>query len=105
MRFQFGPCRLGVMSSFPKFLSRLVLAGLAWKRTNPGPPLHDVHLRNKGPSSWKSIKILGRDDVAPFSYPIEMGVWRVVMPGWAVMAEVRCAEPSVERSAADRRAA
>jgi uncharacterized protein YeaO (DUF488 family) len=42
-------------------------------------------------------------DVAPNFYPAAIGVWPSVMPGWAVMA-VRGAEPSVERSAADRRA-
>jgi len=45
------------------------------------------------------------NDVAPFSYPIGIGVWRVAMPCWAVRSAVRCAEPSVEHSAADRRAA
>jgi hypothetical protein len=45
-----------------------------------------------------------QDDVAPNFYPTAIGVWRSVMPSWAVMAAVRGAEPSVERSAADRRA-
>jgi hypothetical protein len=45
------------------------------------------------------------DDVAPNFYPAAIGVWRSVMPSWAVMAAVCEAEPSVERSAADRRAA
>jgi hypothetical protein len=44
-------------------------------------------------------------DVAPNFYPAAIGVWRSVIPSWAVMAAVRGAEPSVERSAADRRAA
>ena len=44
-------------------------------------------------------------DVAPNLYPAAIGVWRSVMPSWAVMAAVCEAEPSVERSAADRRAA
>jgi hypothetical protein len=48
---------------------------------------------------------LDRGDVAPNFYPAAIGVWRSVMPSWAVMATVREAEPSVERSAADRRAA
>src|SRR5262245_30109107 len=43
-------------------------------------------------------------DVAPNFYPAAIGVWPSVVPGWAVMAAVRGAEPSVERSAADRRA-
>ena len=53
------------------------------------------------------LRAAGRSpsDVAPFSYPIGIGVWRVAMPCWAVSSAVRCAEPSVERSAADRRAA
>jgi hypothetical protein len=46
-----------------------------------------------------------RCDVAPNFYPAAIGVWRSVMPSWAVMAAVREAEPSVERSAADRHAA
>jgi len=44
-------------------------------------------------------------DVAPNSYPAAIGVWRSTLPIWAVMAAVREAEPSVERSAADRRSA
>ena len=44
-----------------------------------------------------------RPDVAPNFYPAAIGVWPSVVPGWAVMAAVRGAEPSVERSAADRR--
>jgi hypothetical protein len=36
---------------------------------------------------------------------LAIGVWRSVMPSWAVMAAVCEAEPSVERSAADCRAA
>ena len=44
-------------------------------------------------------------DVAPNFYPAAIGVWRSVMPSWEVMAAVCEAEPSVERSAADRRAA
>ena len=46
-----------------------------------------------------------RDDVAPNFYPAAIGVWPSSMPCWAVMAAVRGVEPSVERSAADRRAA
>jgi hypothetical protein len=42
-------------------------------------------------------------DVAPNFYPVAIGVWRSVMLCWAVVA-VRGAEPSAERSAADRRA-
>jgi hypothetical protein len=42
-------------------------------------------------------------DVAPNFYPAGTGVWQV-MPCWAVMGAVRGAEPSGERSAADRRA-
>ena len=44
-------------------------------------------------------------DVAPFFYPIGIRVWAWVMPSWAVGAAIRGAEPSVERSVADRRAA
>src|SRR5438445_9184773 len=44
-------------------------------------------------------------DVAPNFYPTVIGVWGSVMPCWAVMAAVRGAEPSLERSAADRRTA
>ena len=44
-------------------------------------------------------------DVAPSFYPATIGVWSSVMPCWAVVAAVRGAKPSVERSAADRRAA
>ena len=44
-------------------------------------------------------------DVAPNFYPSTIGVWTSVMPCWAVVAAVREAEPSVERSAADRRCA
>jgi hypothetical protein len=44
-------------------------------------------------------------DVAPNFYPAAIGVWTLVMPCWAVVAAVRGAEPSVERSAADRRCA
>jgi uncharacterized protein len=44
-------------------------------------------------------------DVAPNFYPVAIGVGRSVMPCWAVVAAVRGAEPSAERSAADRRAA
>jgi hypothetical protein len=43
-------------------------------------------------------------DVAPNFYPAAIGVWPSVVPGWAVMAAVRGAEPSMERGAADRRA-
>jgi len=43
-------------------------------------------------------------DVAPNLYPAAIGVWPSVTSGWAVMVAVRGAEPSVERSAADRRA-
>ncbi len=50
--------------------------------------------------------IRGTDnDVAPNFYPAAIGVWSSVMPCWAVVAAIRGAEPSVERSAADRRAA
>jgi hypothetical protein len=45
------------------------------------------------------------NDVAPNFYPAAIGVWSSVMPCWAVVAAIRGAEPSVERSAADRRAA
>jgi hypothetical protein len=45
------------------------------------------------------------DDVAPKFYPVAIGVWRSALPCWAVMTAVRGAEPSVERSAADRRSA
>ena len=34
-------------------------------------------------------------DAAPFFYPLGIGVWWSVMPRWAVVAAVRCAEPSV----------
>ena len=44
-------------------------------------------------------------DVAPSFYRATIGVWSSVMPCWAVVAAVRGAKPSVERSAADRRAA
>ena len=44
-------------------------------------------------------------DVAPNFYPVAIEVWSSVMPCWAVVAAIRGAEPSVERSAADRRAA
>ena len=44
-------------------------------------------------------------DVAPKFYPAGTGVWRVKPSCAAVMAAVRGAEPSGERSAADRRAA
>ena len=46
-----------------------------------------------------------KDDVAPNFYPAAIGVWTFVMPCWAVVAAGRGAEPSVERSAADRRCA
>ena len=44
-------------------------------------------------------------DLAPFSYPSGIRVSAWVMPSWAVVAAIRGAEPSVERSVADRRAA
>ena len=44
-------------------------------------------------------------DVAPNFYPAAIGVWRSVLSSWAGVAAVRGAEPSVERSAADRRCA
>jgi hypothetical protein len=44
------------------------------------------------------------DDVAPNFYPVAIGVWRSIMPCWAVVAAVRGAEPSAERSVADRHA-
>jgi len=47
----------------------------------------------------------GADDVAPNFYPAAIGVWRSVLSSWAGVAAVRGAEPSVERSAADRRCA
>ena len=40
-------------------------------------------------------------DVAPSFYRATIGVWSSVMPCWAVVAAVRGAKPSVERSAAD----
>jgi hypothetical protein len=43
-------------------------------------------------------------DIAPNFYPAAIGVWPSVTFGWAVMVAVRGAEPSVERSAVDRRA-
>ena len=52
-----------------------------------------------------SPKVSNADDVAPNFYPATIGVWSSVMPCWAVVAAVRGAKPSVERSAADRRAA
>ena len=52
--------------------------------------------------SWDAWKAC---DVAPSFYPATIGVWSSVMPCWAVVAAVRGAKPSVERSAADRRAA
>jgi len=54
---------------------------------------------------WGSSESRSGPDVAPNFYPAAIGVWPSVMPGWAAMAAVRGAEPSVERSAADRRAA
>jgi hypothetical protein len=42
-------------------------------------------------------------DVAPNFYPAAIGAWTLVMPCWAVVAAGRGAEPSVERSAANRR--
>jgi hypothetical protein len=39
--------------------------------------------------------ILRRLDVAPNFYPGLIGVWRSVVPCWAVVAAVRGAEPSV----------
>jgi len=45
------------------------------------------------------------DDLAPFSYPLGIRVSAWVMPSRAVVAAIRGAEPSVERSVADRRAA
>jgi len=48
---------------------------------------------------------LRASDLAPFSYPIGIRVSAWVMPSWAVVAAIRGAEPSVERSVADRRAA
>jgi len=42
-------------------------------------------------------------NLPPNFYPVAIGVWRVGMPCWAVVETVRGAEPSAERSAADRR--
>jgi hypothetical protein len=52
-----------------------------------------------------SILIAGCNPVglAPKFYPVTIGVGRSVMPCWAVMTAIRGAEPSTERSAADRR--
>jgi hypothetical protein len=50
-----------------------------------------------------SFHIVG--DVAPSFYPTAIGVWWSALPSWAVVAAVRGAEPSVQRSAADRRCA
>ena len=50
------------------------------------------------------LPVLTHLDVAPSFYPATIGVWSSVMPCWAVVAAVRGAKPSVERSAADRRA-
>ena len=53
----------------------------------------------------RAAETLKRLDVAPSFYPATIGVWSSVMPCWAVVAAARGAKPSVERSAADRRAA
>ena len=60
--------------------------------------------RDLGYIDGRNIKLEHRD-VAPSFYPATIGVWSSVMPCWAVVAAVRGAKPSVERSAADRRAA
>ena len=44
-------------------------------------------------------------DLAPFSYPVGIRDLASVMPSWAVGVAIRGAEPPVERSVADRRAA
>ncbi len=50
-------------------------------------------------------EVVVRSDVAPNFYPAATGVGRLLMPSSVVMATVRDAEPSMERSAADRRVA
>jgi hypothetical protein len=49
--------------------------------------------------------IRGLSDAAPKFYPVTIGIGRSVMPCCALIAAIRGAEPSVERSAADRRVA
>jgi hypothetical protein len=58
---------------------------------------------NTSPLAREVIAIVG--DVAPNFYPSGTGVGRLPMTCWTVMAAVRCAEPSAERSAAERRVA
>ena len=48
-----------------------------------------------------ALRRKGGRDVAPNFYPAATGVGRLLMPSWVVMATVRGAEPSKERSAAD----
>jgi hypothetical protein len=60
-------------------------------------------LRSKG--FGRRFPSLSARDVAPNFYPAAIGVWRSVLSSWAGVAAVRGAEPSVERSAADRRCA
>ena len=62
------------------------------------------HIRSDNGSEFIATAV--KDcDVAPSFYPAAIGLWRSVWPSWAVVAAVRGAEPSVERSAADRRCA
>jgi hypothetical protein len=80
----------------------------------PSGPLLETRQRPRQPDCHAALPggtliainnsgFLNETDVAPFSYPIGIGVWGSVLPCWAVMAAVRGAEPSTERSVADRR--
>src|SRR5262249_29921022 len=80
-----------------------VAAEYQWiARHLPGSKMQLQELLHANDRSYDRITVA--DDVAPNSYPGGTGVGRL-LPSRAVMAAVRCAEPSVERSAADRRAA
>jgi hypothetical protein len=73
------------------------------------PPMKEAikKFRTQLNAAIDSVEFVKRllEDVAPNSYSIGIGVWGLILPSWAVMAAVRRAEPSVERSAVDRRSA
>ena len=78
--------------------------GLSMRNQNIAPQIDVCRRRHRQRFLTPMETVMGTD-VAPSFYPATIGVWSSVMPCWAVVAAVRGAKPSVERSAADRRAA
>ena len=82
----------------------MLVLGLAENDYAPQGGPHRMRTLKPEAATVQRLEVI-TGDVAPYSYPFAIGVRPSVLPSWAVVAAVRGAEPSVERSAADRRCA